>query len=62
MREITINVNLPEDQADAFAQYLKRIGFSEFRSFAKTEEEAYDAQAGAEKVLIALASAGIDAR
>jgi len=58
----TLNVELPSDEADALAEFLKRVGFSDFRSLAKSDEEAYLMQAGAVKVAKSLADAGFNPR
>lgn len=57
-----LNAKLPNDEAEALAEFLKRVGFSDFRSLAKSNEEAYLMQAGASKVAKSLADAGFDPR
>ncbi|WP_395009541.1 hypothetical protein [Undibacterium sp.] len=53
-----MNVELPSDEAEALAEFLKRVGFSDFRSLAKSDEEAYLMQYGAAKIEKSLADAG----
>lgn len=60
--EAILNAEIPADEAEALAEFLKRVGYSDFRSLAKSDEEAYLMQAGAAKVAKALAEAGYDPR
>lgn len=53
-----ITLNLPNDEAQALAQYLKRAGLGEFRALAVNDSEAYAMQAAAEHLRSALAEAG----
>jgi hypothetical protein len=41
MEQIVIQVQLPLDQAWALAQFLKRAGYSDYRTLAANEQEAY---------------------
>ena len=41
---LKLEIEIPEIQAEAVSQVLKRIGFSEIRSLIYDEEEAYNAQ------------------
>jgi hypothetical protein len=50
--------DLPDDEAYALAQFLKRIGLSHFRALAYNDEEATTMQAAAERLRTALALAG----
>lgn len=56
--EVNLNTVLPDSEAEALAEFLKRVGYSDFRSLAKSDEEAYLMQAGAAKLAQALAEAG----
>lgn len=58
----TITVEIPEEQAEALAQFCKRAGYSTFRDYAKTDEEAYAAQYALNEIRAALAKAGHDPR
>jgi len=49
---------LNEAQADAFAQFLKRVGLSDYRALAVSEQEAYDMLSAGEQIRQALADAG----
>jgi hypothetical protein len=53
-----ITFDLPGDEAQALAQYLKRAGLSDFRALAVNDGEAYAMQAAAEHLRSALAEAG----
>lgn len=53
---------LPDDEAVALAQFLKRVSLSDFRPLAYNLEEAYAMQAAAERLRTALAAAGIAPR
>lgn len=62
MKTVTIDVELTEEQAWQFAQMLKRIGFSDYRSLAENDEQAYEMKAAGRAVQDALARAGINPR
>jgi hypothetical protein len=53
---------LTDAQACQLAQFLKRMGFSDFRSKAKFDEEAYTMQEAANRVADALHEAGYSPR
>ncbi|MFZ6675433.1 DUF7706 family protein [Undibacterium sp. Xuan67W] len=53
-----IDVDLPNDLAWAFAEFLKRAGYDDYRQRAASEQEAYDMQNAAEKIRVALAEQG----
>lgn len=40
-RIVTINIEIPQDAAWDFAQFLKRVGWTEFQQNAASEKEAY---------------------
>jgi hypothetical protein len=56
--EICLMVPLSDQEAWDLAQFLKRVGYADFRSNAVDDEEAYRMQAAAEKVRGNLASSG----
>lgn len=56
------NVELNQSEAIALSQFLKRIGFSEFRALASSDNEAYDMQSAAAKVAKSLAELGYNPR
>lgn len=59
MSEITLTVpGMTDDEAMAFAEFLKRAGFCDYRSLASNEQEAYDMRYAGEKIRKALADAG----
>ena len=47
---VRVSVDLPIDEAQAFAQFLKRAGHSDYLGFTKSEEEAYQMRYAADKV------------
>ena len=49
---------LTDQEAEDFAQFLKRVGFSDYRNNAVDHDEAYRMQAVGEKIRSALAEAG----
>ena len=55
---ITVYVELPQAQAWALAQLLKRLGFSDCRALAEGEAQCYLMLQAAEQVRRALAEAG----
>lgn len=55
-------VEMPEENAWALAQFLKRIGYADYREMAASEEEAWEMQAAGEALRAALAEQGIAPR
>jgi hypothetical protein len=55
---VSITVELTDDQAWNLAQFLKRVGFSDFRTNAQDDAEAYAMRDAADRVRVALAAAG----
>lgn len=55
-------VTLTDEQAEAFAQFLKRVGLADYRSLATTEEEAYCMLSAGEAIRKSLAEAGFSPR
>lgn len=54
----TITIELEQDAAEALAQFVKRIGFTECRTLAASENEAYLMQHGLLRIRDALAEIG----
>lgn len=57
-----IKVELPESEAWALAEFLKRAGLSDYRMLAASDDEAYEMRDAGERVRAALADRGIDPR
>ncbi len=57
-----LEVELPDELAWAFAEFLKRAGHSDYRTLAANEQEAFDMQDAGEKVRTALAEKGVAPR
>ncbi|MDQ1925097.1 DUF7706 family protein [Massilia pseudoviolaceinigra] len=57
-----IEVELPDDLAMALAQFLKRVGYSNYLSLAIDKQEAYEMVDAGEKVREALADKGFAPR
>lgn len=57
-KTVTLAVELTDAQAWHLAQFLKRVGFSEFLSNAENEDEAYVMRDAAARVREALTDAG----
>ena len=57
-----IYVELPDNEAWALAEFLKRVGIDDYRALAASREEAYGMQDAGEKVRAALAEQGIAPR
>ncbi len=53
-----IDLTLPDEQAMALAEFLKRAGYSDYRALAVNEQQAYDMQAAGEQLRQALAERG----
>ena len=58
----TITVELTDDQAWALAQFLKRVGWQEWRANAVDDAEAYQMREACEAMQRALAEAGNNPR
>ncbi len=56
--DVEIRVPLTDGQAMALAQFVKRVGWSEFRQNAVDEDEAYAIRAAVDQVMKALREAG----
>lgn len=55
---IQLVAELTDQEAEDFAQFLKRVGFSDYRNNAVDHDEAYRMLAAGEKIRSALAEAG----
>ena len=55
---VTITVTLSDAQAEAFAQFLKRVGLSDFAALAVDRQEAYAMLSAAAAIRQELAHAG----
>ena len=55
---VTITVDLTDAEAWELAQFLKRVGWTEWRGLSRSDDEAYLKRDGCEKVQRALAQAG----
>jgi hypothetical protein len=62
MKTLIIELELTEEEAEDYAQFLKRVGLSEYRQNAQDESEAYRMLAVGEKIRKALAGAGFSPR
>lgn len=54
----TITVELPIDQVEALAQFVKRVGWPEMRACAVDDKEAYEIRAALSALANSLADAG----
>jgi hypothetical protein len=61
-KRVTVTVDMTEDEAWNLAQFLKRVGFSDFRNCAQGQEEAYAMRDAADRVAVALREAGYSPR
>ncbi len=59
---ISISLDLKDNQAWALAELVKRIGFTDLRSLAASDAEAYEMAEAIGQVHKALAAEGIDPR
>jgi hypothetical protein len=55
---VRLAVELTDAEAWNLAQFLKRVGFSEFRTNAQNDNEAYAMRDAADRVRVALAEVG----
>ena len=61
-RRVSLAVELTDTQAWHLAQFLKRVGFSDFRTNAQDDEEAYAMRDAADRIAVALREAGFAPR
>jgi dissimilatory sulfite reductase (desulfoviridin) alpha/beta subunit len=61
-KNIEIFVEMTKEEAWSYAQFLKRVGFNEYRQNAESEEQAYLMIQTGERVRKALADKGIAPR
>ena len=59
---ITVSIAVNEELAQALAQFIKRVGFTEMRSNAVDDSEAYLMREAIERVRIGLANTGFSPR
>lgn len=57
-KTVTLTVELTDAEAWNLAQFLKRVGFSDFRTNAQDDQEAYAMRDAADRVRVALADVG----
>lgn len=57
-KPLRLTVELTDAEAWHLAQFLKRAGFSDFRTNAQDDDEAYAMRDAADRVRVALAEAG----
>ncbi len=62
MSQVTITATMTEAEAYAFAQFLKRVGFSDYASNAESQQEAYIMIDAGEAIRSALAKQGFAPR
>ena len=55
---VEIKVELTDNQAEALAQFVKRVGWSEFRACAVDDAEAHEIRSAVDQVMRALRDAG----
>jgi hypothetical protein len=55
---INVTVELTDSQAMALAQFVKRVGWQEFRSCAVDDDEAYSIRSAVDQLQKALAEVG----
>lgn len=60
--EVVVTLRLSEDTAWALAQFVKRVGWSEFRALAVDDEEAGQIRAGVDALQRVLRDAGVAPR
>lgn len=58
MEHVTLHIKLSAENSWALAQFLKRLGFSDCRQLAASDEEAWQMIRAAEAVRAALAEQG----
>jgi hypothetical protein len=61
-KAVTFTVQIDDQLAQALAQFIKRVSWSEMRQNAVDDAEAYDMRDGLDQVRKALQEAGYDPR
>lgn len=61
-KTITLTAELTDAEALALAQFMKRVGFTEWRQNAASDDEAYLMRDGCDKLAKALAEQGYNPR
>lgn len=61
-KQITLTVEIDEDLAWQFAQFLKRVHQSDYRNLATSDQEALDMMLAGFDIQSALADAGVNPR
>jgi hypothetical protein len=61
-KTVTITVELTDVEAWELAQFMKRVGWTEWRNNATSNDEAYLMRDGCEKIARALRDAGYNPR
>ena len=59
---VKLTINLTGDQAEALAQFLKRVGLSDYRPLSVDQQEAYLMVSAGEAVRAGLRQAGFEPR
>lgn len=57
-KQINVSLVMTDSQAMALAQFVKRVGWQEFRSCAVDDDEAYEIRSAVDLVQKALAETG----
>jgi hypothetical protein len=60
--KVLLQVELTEQEAEDYAQFLKRVGFSDYRQNAQDEDEAYRMLYVGEKIRKELSEQGFSPR
>ncbi|MFZ2170555.1 MAG: hypothetical protein WAW61_13080 [Methylococcaceae bacterium] len=60
--KITITAELTTEQAWQFAQFLKRVGFTDYRALAENDAQTYEMRSAGDVIREALAEAGYSPR
>ncbi len=61
-RNVTLTLELPEEEAYALAELAKRITWGDTRSLAVSDAEAYNMLYATDRVRVALSEAGVSVR
>lgn len=59
---LNIQMELPDYPAWAFAEFLKRVGYRDYRPLAASDQEVYDMQDAGERLRATFAEKGIAPR
>ena len=62
MAKVSITFSLTDKEAEAFAEFLKRVSFGDYRNNATSDDEAYSMQSAGGEIREVLTKKGFEPR